>query len=187
MHEPRHVWLRQFLVGLGFLLVPVTLIAIATSASAVDQGDSIGGWKTFSNRAGWSIKHPPSWQLSSCVMCSNLTDPRVFVAFRDPLTDNSVTIYHMADKPAQETTDQWLDEVSHAGNLNPVLSRDWVVVDGLRALKVNNRNTSTSAEMETIYIMRDRDTFSIMALDTRNTSFYALYQKMLSTFEFNDH
>jgi hypothetical protein len=170
---------------LRFLLVPVALMAI--SASAADRNDGNSHWKTFSNQAGWSIKHPPSWQLSSCVNCSNLTDPWVFVAFRDPLTDNSVTIDHMADKPAQETTEQWLDEVSHAGNLNPVLSRDWVIVDGLRALKVNNRNTSTSAEMESVYIVRDRDTFSIMALDIRNTSFYALYQKMLSTFKFKDH
>jgi hypothetical protein len=171
---------------LRFLLLPFALMAI--SASAADRNDDNSHWKTFSNQAGWSIKHPPSWQLSSCVMCSNITDPWVFVAFSDPLTDNFVvTIHHMADKPAQETTEQWLDEVSHTGNWNPVLSREWVVVGGLRALKVNNRNTSTSTEMESIYIARDRDTFSIEAWDTRNTSFYALYQKMLSTFKFKDH
>jgi len=169
---------------LRFLLVPVALVATATSASAVGQ-DNIGGWKKFSNRAGWSIKHPRNQRPFSCRSCPDTTDPDVYVSFYAPSTENGVMVQHLVDKPARKTIDQWMDELIHTANLNSVLGKEWITVSNVRALRVRYRNDPTSEEMEVIYIVRGNDTFSMTASDVRNASFYDLYRKMLSTFQFH--
>jgi len=169
---------------LRFLLLPVIFVATATSASA-EGPDNVSGWKTFSNRAGWSIKHPRNQRPFSCRSCPDTTDPDVYVSFFARSSDNGVMVEHLIDKPARKTIDQWMDELIYTANLNSILEKEWITVSNLRALKVRYRNVPTSVEMEVVYVVRGNDTFSITASDIRNASFYGMYRQMLSTFQFH--
>ena len=61
-------------------------------------------WKTFANRAGWSIKYPRDWRVSSCMECPDPTDPDVFVSFYNPSTKGLIMIEHLIDKPADQAS-----------------------------------------------------------------------------------
>jgi hypothetical protein len=169
---------------LHLLLAPAALVVMASSASAAGH-DNMSGWKTFSNRAGWSIRHPRNWTLSSCRSCSDLTDPDVFVSFDGPSPDSGIMVEHLVDKPARKTTDQWMEEIIHSANLNLVLSKEWITVSNVRALRVRYRNTSIPEDMEVVYIVRNNDTFSISAFNINNAHSYGIYRRMLSTFQFH--
>src|SRR5580700_3604767 len=100
--------------------------------------------------AGWSIKHPGNWQISSCRQCPDPTDPNVYVSFYNPATKELIMIESLRDKPADQTADQWLNDVSVATNLNPRVSEEWISLGGTRALKVIN-GIAASQESENIY------------------------------------
>src|SRR5206468_10811579 len=101
-------------------------------------------WKIFVSRAGWSIRYPANLRISSCKSCSDLTDPNAFVTFYDPVTDQSMMIEPLAPKPNDRTVEDWLTETSETNDLNHLLTKDWVVVAGRRALKVIYRNADST-------------------------------------------
>jgi len=176
--------MRKIAAGLRVAFLALASVTPALTAPVKTDGD-VSQWKTFSNRAGWSIKYPRNWRPFSCHNCTDLTDPKVFVSFRDTTPGNDlITVEHLADKPPGESLDRWLHEISLV-NQNPIVSQERIVIDGLPALKVRNRNPHGPADFETIYVVKDTDTFSIDALDIKNAALYGIYQKMVSTFKFN--
>jgi len=66
-------------------------------------------------------------------------------------------------------------------NLNPEINEQWIALGGVKALKVITRSPD-SKESENIYLIHGSKTFAIRA--ERNTASYAMYQRMLSTFQF---
>ncbi|HEY1758816.1 MAG TPA: hypothetical protein VGG72_25815 [Bryobacteraceae bacterium] len=87
----------------------------------------------------------------------------------------------LADKPAGQTVDEWLNHVKTTTVLNPLVSQEWISLDGMRALKAVNRNDD-STESEHLYVVKGSKTFAIRT--GRNTPSYATYLRMLSTFRF---
>ena len=152
-------------------------------------------WKVFLNRAGWSIKYPNDWKISSCHSCSDPTDPNVFVDFFPP-TKNSddgwVQISHVADKPSNKSVDEWLTDLKHTLNLNPILKEEKITINNLPALKVRYRNLYAGGkESEGVYIVSGSETFEISfggnkpGIMLENFGNYSIYTKMLSTFKVN--
>jgi hypothetical protein len=160
----------------------ITLFAACgvNAVPAFAQSTDISQWKSFSNRAGWTIKYPPRWHVTSCDACSDLTDPAVFVYFQQDDSDG-VMINHLVDKPANQDTDSWL--MSTSRDTYPVLNETWISVSGLRALKVVIR-TPVGGESENIYLVNGGKTFEIRATNIQNKSFYSLFKQMLTSFRF---
>src|SRR5881394_2797720 len=135
------------LIGCTLLFAAWNVHGQTRSGNASD----VSKWKTFANRAGWSIKYPRDWRVSSCRQCPDPTDPDVFVNFFNPSTKELIMIEHLIDKPADQSVEQWLNHVKATTNFNPRVSEEWISLDGTRALKIINRN-SDSSESENIYI-----------------------------------
>jgi len=155
-----------------------SLSSIAQPPSPADQTVDVSRWKTFTNRAGWAIKHPDSWRVGSCAHCSDPTDPYGFVTFENPSTKELIMIEHLIDKPADQTLEQWLNNVKVTSVLNSFVREEWISLNGTRALKVFNRNVD-STESENIYIVHRSKTFAIRADPA-----YRIFPRMLSTFRF---
>src|SRR6266568_2948010 len=106
---------------------------LALSLLSLTLGFSTGNaqtakWKTFSNRAGWSIDYPAEWNISSCHSCSDVTAPGVFVSFFPPAVKDydqgSLMIEHLTDKPADKSAGEWLADVKKTNNLNPQIKEE---------------------------------------------------------------
>jgi len=92
-------------------------------------------------------------------------------------------VQHFKDKPSNQSTEQWLDHIKMATNLNPKVSEEWVTLGGARALMVVTSNQDLT-EAETYYVVHGSKTFAVQI--DRGTHSYQLYQQMLSTFRFTD-
>ena len=174
---------RRIFLALSFVLFGGTLLHISRRSvhgQAVPSNDA--GWKTFVNKAGWSIKYPATWQVSSCRSCPDPTDPNVFVSFYNPSTKEVIMIERLVDKPDNQTLEAWLDDIQRTTNLNAAISEQWITVGGKRALKVINRNRDSTTS-ENIYVVHGAKTFAIRT--GRNTPSYAIYLRILSTFRFS--
>jgi len=165
------------LTGCAFLAVAWNVHGQTASVEAPD----VSRWKTFTNRAGWSIKYPRDWQVSSCRSCTDPTDPNVFVSLYNTTTKQVIMIEPLIDKPADQSVEQWLNATQATTNVNPRVNEEWISLDGSRALKVINSNRD-STESENIYVVHGSKTFAIRA--DRNVPSYQLYRQMLSTFRF---
>jgi len=137
-------------------------------------------WKTFANSAGWSIKYPGEWQISSCVQCSDPSDPDVFVFLSNPATKAWIMIEPLIDKPGDQTVEEWLNDVKQTVNLSPRIGEKWVLLDGTRALKVITQGGDSTHE--NVYVVHDSRTFYI-SFQTGTPS-ESLCRKILSTFRF---
>jgi hypothetical protein len=151
------------------------------SAAAAGQDLDTSKWKVFSNRAGWSIKHPSDWKIGSCNSCSDPTDPDVFVSLYHPSNHALMMIQHLTDKPKNQTVRQWLDDLKSTANLNPRISEEWLTFDGQPALKVITSNPDAT-QSENLYIVYGDRTFYLSF--ERNTPSDAIFRQMLSTFRF---
>lgn len=150
---------------------------------------TVGCLEDICESGQWSIQFPANWKIGSCHYCSDPAKGNVFVTFSNPdRVEEFVMVEHLAPKPADETADHWLEQMSK-GNSNPVTSKQTLLLDGMPALKVRNRNSSGS-EFETVYVIRESETFSIELYDNKDgeriqgMSIYPIYQHMLSTFKF---
>ncbi len=157
-----------------FLLVAGGLLDISA------QTRQSGKWKTFRNRAGWSIRYPKGWSVASCHQCDDPGDDNAFVAISDPRKDGMIMIDHFVDKPADQGIEQWLGDLKRTVNLNERVSEESVILDGEKALRVITRNLDAT-ENETVYVVHDSKTFGIMI--DRNSNL-ELSRRIVSTFHF---
>jgi len=150
-------------------------------------------WKTFSNRAGWSIEYPADWKISSCHSCSDVTAPNVFVDFFPPVEkdydEGWLVVEHLADKPADRSADEWLAEVKRTDSLNPQIKEEKSTLNSSLAFQVRYRNPSGRGyEMEAVYVICNSKTFAISFQGKDGSSIeslrnYPIYRRMLSTFK----
>jgi hypothetical protein len=140
----------------------------------------VSDWKTFANKAGWSIKYPGNWIVGSCRQCSDPTDANM-VTLSNPSTSELIMIEHLIDKPGDQSVEQWLNDVNVSTNLGPIVSQEWVAFGGTRALKVINGRLDTT-ESENIYLVHDSKTFAIRA-DPKTFS-HSPGLRVLSSFRF---
>ena len=165
---------------MGFMLW--SCFSSAQAAAPFDQPGNTSGWRSFTSRAGWTIKYPQNYQISSCNSCSDPTAPHVPVYFSDPTAGAIVIdVDQFIDKPPNYEAKEWLSKLKHDVVLRPIVSEEWTSIDRVPALKV----TYTSDYVRT-YVVNDSKTFAIDSpSDFRgNPSLERVYQQMLSTFRF---
>jgi hypothetical protein len=97
------------------------------------------------------------------------------VAFGDPRAKDLIMIENLADKPPDQTVEQWLTDVTDTVT-DDIVSETWVTVDGIRALKVIN------SVLENIYVVHGSRNFAIRV--DRHSPSYGQYRRMLSTVRF---
>ena len=98
---------------LAAILAAATAFARATDQQTAPQhAGSSAGWRTFTNRAGWSVKYPRTWRVQSCHQCEDPTEPGAFLALSDPSSDDVVMIERLADNPEGKSVEAWLHEVA---------------------------------------------------------------------------
>ena len=102
---------------------------------------------------------------------------------RDPGTGGSILVEPLADKPADKSIEEWLQEVGRETVANPIASQEWDYLDGALALKMDNRNPD-GTESVNVYVVNGVKTFAIRASQTQPKSFDTLFRQMLSTFRF---
>jgi hypothetical protein len=164
-------------LGIAILLV-VQVFAIS---ALCDEANDTAKWRTFTNRAGWSIKHPSNWKVGSCRSCPDPTDPGVFVSIYSPSDDELLMVEHLIDKPKAQSVRDWLDDTKTKANLNPRIREEWITVAGEPALRVITRNAD-STQSEVVYVVHGVSTFQISF--AQNFSSAEVCRKMLSTFRF---
>ena len=165
------------LVTIGVVsLLPLCAQETISSREDVDTAH----WKKFTNKAGWELKYPPTWSVSSCVQCPDPTAPDVFVFFSDDKSHEAVMIDHLIDKPPNKTLEQWLQETSITTVLTPRMSEEWFFLDGVPVLKVRNRNPDFGRS-ENIYLVNGSNTIAIRISNVDKPKFYLLAQQLLST------
>jgi hypothetical protein len=160
------------------------------------QSQSFAKWKTFSNRAGWSVRYPASWKISSCMNCPDPTAPDVFVDFFSPKFGDHfglVMIQHLASKPARMSVDAWFADVKQTADQNPIIEEHRFSLNHLPALKVRYRNPSYGgSEIDTVYVLAGSQTFEISFSGDKpdqrlveKLKNYPTYLKMVESFKFN--
>ncbi len=60
----------------------------------------------------------------------------------------SVMVFLLEDKPQEEATEKWLDAAKRSANLNPIISEQRCIVNGLSALRVRYKNDRAFVEMD---------------------------------------
>jgi hypothetical protein len=176
--------------AVGFLTFLFLILDFATGQTDASK------WKTFSNRAGWSIDYPADWKISSCHACPDPAEADVFVNFFPPtpreFDKGSLMIVPLVDKPAGKGTEEWFSEVKKTHNLNTQIKEESLTLNNLPALKVRYRNPSgLGYEMETTYVISNSKTFAISFQGGKPGSIletlgnYPIYLRMLSTFRIN--
>jgi hypothetical protein len=187
------IWLYALMAyPRGSTLLPAAVPA-SQSNTIMRDVSQIEEWKTFHNRAGWSINYPPDWRISSCHNCSDPTAADVFVSLFPPhenaYNDGTVMIEHLQDKPPTANTNDWLANVKRTANLNPIISEEMLSLNGYPALKVRYR-TAPGAEMQEVYVVSGSSTFSITfngskpgAVTLENFDSYPIYLQMVGTFK----
>jgi hypothetical protein len=148
-------------------------------------------WKSFSNRAGWTINYPANWTVSSCKSCSDPSAPDVYVNFSHPKdgTFGEVEVEPLTSKPAEVSVDAWLSKVKQSANQNPRLNEQTFTLDGLPALRVRYRNPFQKGyESESVYVVSPSRTFAIefggveMGRSAETSMNYSTYLEMVKSF-----
>ena len=153
------------------------------AASPFEESSDVSHWKTFGDSADWTIKYPQDWQVSNCTHCSGPTEPYTFVTFHDSSAGELILIERLMDKPADQSLENWLNDVKEKTVMSQRISEEWISLHGARALRVRNHNAD-AGESENIYVLNGVKTFLLRASDIRNLQFYKRYQQMVSTFGF---
>ena len=167
---------------LGFALLVLVLAATSFPVVAFAKGRQ-AEWKTFQGRAGWTIDYPSSFHGFSCHNCP--TDGYSFMSFAPPGGASVFMVSPVADRPGEQAADQWLMQLSTSLNLNPVIDREWITLDGARALKVitqNNADPGHPVKLETVYVVHGERSFELSFEQSAATD--ATFRKMLDSFRF---
>ena len=98
-----------------------------------------------------------------------------------------VMVEHLEDKPKGMAVDAWFTEVKQTANLNPQLTEQRFILNGVPALRVRYRNPDGD-EMEEVYVVSDSRTFEIHfdgdkpGLSLQELGNYHTFLQMLKTF-----
>lgn len=149
----------------------------------LDEFSDASRWKLFVSKAGWSIKHPDDWQVTSCKACPDPSDRYVSVYLYRSSTDELISIDNLRNRPPTETGDHWLHDLSLRTVLNPRVGETLIKLNGMRALKVINRNPDGTAS-DNVYVTNGLTTVAIRMV--RDSPSYALCGRILATFRFTD-
>ena len=160
----------------------------ATAQHAYPARD-FAGWQSFTSRAGWSVKYPPFWTVSSCTSCPDPTDPRVFVSLSGPSPHGGhVMIDHLTDVPRGSDVEEWLSDISRRVNLNRHITDERTAVDGRPALRVRYQHID-GTQGESLFIVDSPRTFYISftrAWREEDDEFYTVHRQIVSTFTFTN-
>jgi hypothetical protein len=175
----------------------LVIACVAVSLPAVCAlAQSHPDWKRFTNRSGWSINYPYSWQTASCKSCKDLHAPDAFVNFFPPRmrnpTEGWVMVEFLSDKPVGTSVGAWLMDISKHTNVDAQLYKQQFTLNGLPALRVRYR-AANGDQMESVYIASGLKTFIVHFsgdLDGGNSQRvpvdkmgnYPTYLKMLNSF-----
>jgi hypothetical protein len=176
--------------GVRNLAVPLLFVVFLLISSALAAQP---GWKTFVNRAGWSMNYPADWTIASCHSCSDPTAPEVYVDFFPPKNKRAsgfVIVEPLAEQPPRTTIDEWFADVKSTANQNPRVAEKRFTLNALPALRVRYRNAGDGGyEMETVYVVSRGRTFAIAFSTERRgvsleaTENYSTYVQMVKTFK----
>ncbi len=173
--------LFRFPVQCQLRIAILLAVQVFTISAFCDEPNDTANWRTFTNRAGWSIKHPSNWKVGSCRSCPDPADPGVFVSIYSPSDDELLMVEHLIDKPRAQSVRDWLDDTKTKANLNPRIREEWITLAGEPALRVITRNAD-STQSEVVYVVHGLSTFQI-SFD-RHFSTADVCRKMLLTFQF---
>ena len=182
--------MKRSLIRAILLAIAPTLLLLLVSVSGETQAV---GWKIFSNRSGWSIHYPANWSTGSCHSCPDPKKAGVYVDFFPPkhqASDGWVMVSPLADYPKDTSLDDWFSRIDTTANLNPIIRKQRLTLNGAPAAKVRYRNPSLG-EMEETYIVSGSHTFAIsfsvdrdiQSLHLEDLGNYPAYLKMLDTFK----
>jgi hypothetical protein len=108
----------------------------------------------------------------------------VFVDFSGSSGKVLVMIEPLADKTVPAGSREWLNTVEHATVLAPILSEEWIFIDGALALRVVNGD-SDPGTTEAIYILNGVKTFAVRFPHIEDPRLRSVCRQMLSTFRFS--
>src|SRR5438105_3122736 len=90
-------------IVLSFVVCSLLPMSVAQPAPQDSKELDTSQWRTFTSRAGWSIKHPRSWRVGSCNQCSDPADPDVFVTLSQPTGSwKELMMIENLNKPAEQ-------------------------------------------------------------------------------------
>jgi len=171
-------------IALAFLIVGSVLVRAQTE-----------NWKSFSNRAGWSIKYPPDWRIDICKSCPDPKNPDAYVNFVPPAERDSeqgwLKVERLGGRPPGMSMDDWFADIKQSENLIPEEDKDLrITLNDLAALKVRYHNPKdANNEIEVVYVLHALQTFSLTFSGTKpNPSVeslknYPVYERMLASFK----
>jgi hypothetical protein len=152
-------------------------------------------WKSFSNRAGWTITYPPDWHIDICKSCPDPKDPEAYVNFVPPAEKDSeqgwLKVERLGGRPPGMGIDDWFADIKQSENLIPEEDKDLrITLNDLPALKVRFHNPKDADnEIEVVYVLNALQTYSLTFSATKPNSSveslknYPLYQRMLASFK----
>jgi hypothetical protein len=171
--------------------VALALLLVGASLSRAQNEK----WKSFSNRAGWSISYPPDWRIDECKSCPDPKDPDSYVDFVPPAEKDSeqgwLKVERLGGRPPGMSMDDWFEDIKHLENLTPEDDKEMrITLNGLSAQKVRYHNPNdANNELEVVYVLHGLQTFSLTFAATKpNPSVeslkdYPVYQRMLASFK----
>jgi hypothetical protein len=121
----------------------VTVFAVMLMTTDVpattSQNHTIGdNWRTFTNRAGWSVRYPRNWRVTNCRECDDSAEPSAALALTNPFGDETIMIERLADKPEGKRVETWLHETAKDTVLSAIQHEEWITLNRRKALKVVN-------------------------------------------------
>ena len=169
-----------------------TFICVVLGLVLQSQGQTDQSWKSFSSRAGWSIRYPSYWKISSCRACSDPTAAEVFAEFEPPPSANKdssgVSIDRFAEKPSNKSALEFLSEMkaTELKSRKPRGLRERErTVGGFPALEFSYYDGGMG--FEEVYVVAGSHSFRILfaalvrdQLEQLDT--YKVYRRMLTTF-----
>ncbi len=143
-------------------------------------------WEVFRSEGGWSITFPHGWQVSSCHTCSDPHTAGNFVMFGSGVVDDddSVMVEPLAPRPANQRVKQWLDDLKHNANLNPIAGEQWITLNGKPALQVTYRYQNSS-RYRVIYVVDGSRAYSLTGPTFPTDASYDTFKRMVASFKFD--
>jgi hypothetical protein len=173
--------------------IRVLAIAAILAVSLVGQGSRIV-WKTFNNRAGWSMIYPGDWKVGNCHACPNPTDPGSFAIFtpRGKNFPQPIQVNVMPyDSPPDSTLDDRLSQLEPFLVVGPYPSKRLrikrITLNDVSAVTVRYLDSSSGAEIDYTLVPAGAETFLISFFPGKpgpieDRSSYADYLKMRNSF-----